>query len=302
MNVVRLCWLAVMVNLIPGAPMAANLLAGAEPVAESRTPVSDHAVQALRLAINDLIATYGEKYPQGRDFLARLKALEPDVRSGGAEATRQFKTLQREALLANPALCFEKLLVVRRTHVRPPAKVANNGPRPWLTHWAGMELGLPSNHECNQSVRHLGWDNQIATISLKRPQSEVSIVFRPSDGGWIGEVKLHWDGQRMLFSRADRDNWKIWEVNADGTALRLKSEALLLGIQDNRKFHRDGFGLLGLVRPKTLTAGKPVRFSVEITAGFLYPCCGPQALPTSASLSHRPMGLQSLTLRLGILE
>ncbi|MBM3892539.1 MAG: hypothetical protein FJ388_25765, partial [Verrucomicrobia bacterium] len=75
--------------------------------------ISDHNIKSLRLAINDLIATHGAKYPQGREYLARLDALEPT-------ATKQFEALRREALLANPSLNFEKLLIVRRKHVKPP--------------------------------------------------------------------------------------------------------------------------------------------------------------------------------------
>ena len=36
----------------------------------------------------------------------------------------------------------------------------------------------------------------------------------------MGEIKPHWDGRRMMFTRADAENWKIWEANADGTGLR----------------------------------------------------------------------------------
>ncbi len=172
------------------------------------------------MAINDLIATHGDKCPQGRDYLTRLDALEPALRSGAVDATRQWKTLQGEALLANPALNFERLLVVRRKHTRPQTNAAKQDAYPWLTLWAGGELGLPSNHECNQSVRRVGWENQIATFPLKQPASSFTTVFRPSDTGWVGEIKLHWDGQRMLFTRADSESWKIWEIDADGTHLR----------------------------------------------------------------------------------
>jgi len=182
--------------------------------------VSDHNIKSLRLAINDLITTHGAKYPRGREYLARLDALEPALRAGDPDATKQFESLRREALLANPALSFEKLLVVRRKHVKPPEKTWKQGNWAWLTHQAGKELGLPSNHECYQSTPKLGWDNEIATLSIKRLEDAPTSVFRPSDGGWVGEIKLHWDGKRLLFTRSDAESWKIWEINADGTGLR----------------------------------------------------------------------------------
>ena len=57
---------------------------------------------SLRLAIKDLMKTYGRKYPKGADFLKRLDAGE------------DLNTLKREALLLeNPAIDFDKLLMVR---------------------------------------------------------------------------------------------------------------------------------------------------------------------------------------------
>ena len=206
--------------------LVAWLVAAVHPLraAEVRAPTSDHAFASLRLAINDLIATHGSKYPHGRDYLARLEALEPAVRAGGAEAGKQFESLRREALLANPALNFDTLLVVRRKHVKPPEKTGNQGQWAWAKDWAGRELGLPSNHECYESTKKLGWDNEIATVSLQGPEGRFTTVFRPPDGGWVGEIKLHWDGRRLLFTRADAENWKIWEIDADGTKLRQVSQ------------------------------------------------------------------------------
>ena len=57
---------------------------------------------SLRLAIKDLMKTYGRKYPKGADFLKRLDAGE------------DWNALKREALLLeNPAIDFDKLLMVR---------------------------------------------------------------------------------------------------------------------------------------------------------------------------------------------
>ena len=170
--------------------LVAWLVAAMHPLraAEVRDPTSDHAFASLRLAINDLIATHGSKYPRGRDYLARLDALEPAVRAGGVKAGKQFESLRREAQLANPALNFDTLLVVRRKHVKPPEKRRNQGQRAWPKDWAGRELGLPSNHECYESTNKLNWDNEIATVSLQGPEGRFRTVFRPPDGGWVGEL------------------------------------------------------------------------------------------------------------------
>ncbi|NQT38869.1 MAG: NPCBM/NEW2 domain-containing protein, partial [Planctomycetes bacterium] len=70
------------------------------------TRAGDVDPAALRRAITDLIETFGPRYPRGPEFLARLDAWE----RGDAPLAQ----LRREALLANPLLDFDRLLLVRR--------------------------------------------------------------------------------------------------------------------------------------------------------------------------------------------
>jgi formylglycine-generating enzyme required for sulfatase activity len=65
--------------------------------------------ESLRLAIEDLIKTYGDKYPKGKEFLKRLGNEKlKDINSA------EFKALKREALLlSNPAIDFKQILLVR---------------------------------------------------------------------------------------------------------------------------------------------------------------------------------------------
>jgi len=65
--------------------------------------------ESLRLAIEDLIQTYGSDYPQGEGFLKRLE--DEKLQDPNSEA---FEALKREALLlCNPAIDFEGILLVR---------------------------------------------------------------------------------------------------------------------------------------------------------------------------------------------
>ena len=86
--------------------------------------------QALRLAVNDLIATFAGRYPQGQQYLAQLDRIESGLkaaasRGGGAtgdsadEFQQQFENLRREALLANPLLSGQPLLFVVRPQYAP---------------------------------------------------------------------------------------------------------------------------------------------------------------------------------------
>ena len=80
-------------------------------------------VQAVRLAVNDLIATFAGRYPQGRQYLARLDRIESEMKAAAGpkaqELQQQFETLRREALLANPLVSGQPLLFVVRAQYAP---------------------------------------------------------------------------------------------------------------------------------------------------------------------------------------
>jgi len=166
-----------------------------------RLGVAEHDWRALELAVEDLAETFKGRYPEGGEFLGRLKALRqahdailgkpaggdaggtekgdksnlprsgpegashkldlspfsvPVSLDGDAlkkldEIARQFEALKREALLANPLLDFDRLLLVKRGVKR---------------------LGLPANWQSNSSLPRTGYDNQIATLSPVRPDGE----------------------------------------------------------------------------------------------------------------------------------
>jgi formylglycine-generating enzyme required for sulfatase activity len=46
-------------------------------------------------------------------------------------------------------------------------------------------------------------------------------LYRPTNDVFVGDVDLHFDGQRLLFSMPkDKNDWHIWELQADGAGLR----------------------------------------------------------------------------------
>ena len=79
-------------KVVIGALVAFCML-GPASAANPRRPVAKAdpgEVESLRVAIEDLIETFGDRYPRGREFLARLK----DADAEG------FRKLRREALAA----------------------------------------------------------------------------------------------------------------------------------------------------------------------------------------------------------
>jgi formylglycine-generating enzyme required for sulfatase activity len=187
------------------------ILALSAAVGRAEPPVPQRDIDSLRAAVADLKSTFGPRYPKGDEYLARLDALAQATKRGDSSATGRFAKLKQEALLANPLLADLSLLVVKR---KP--RVKGRGWKPP----SGLEIALPSNHECNASLDRLGYDNEIAVLQPIRPDGRLRTLYRPAHKGYVGEVDLHWDGKRMLFAQSDWENWKIWEMCVDGSDLR----------------------------------------------------------------------------------
>ena len=113
----------------------------AEALEEARAAIPGLNLGPLRLAVEDLLHSFGDRYARGQEFRAALIAFEKDlpalkqaVASGDKAALEKiagFRQLERDALLSNPALDFEQMLVVKRRE---------------------DNLGLPQNWQGNSSL------------------------------------------------------------------------------------------------------------------------------------------------------
>ena len=207
------------VLMLPAILSVCSPCAGADGgVRRSSADEVAYQVGTLRAAIEDLIETFGDRYADGPDYLKRLDKLARRLDSGDASARGQFRKLRREALLANPLLDFDKLLVLKRKSVRhvPSAK----DKRIWYSKSPGGDLGFPSNHECNSSLARAGYDNELAVLSVKHPAGPLRLLYRPEADVYVGEMDLHWDAERLLFTQSNETNWKVWEIRSDGSGLR----------------------------------------------------------------------------------
>ena len=117
-----------------------------KPKAKAKVPLPQAdkpELEAVRLAIEDLIETFGDRYPRGREYLNRLEALEKADGSNDRAAEVKLAELREEALLANPLLDFEKLIFLKRKR---------------------GQLALPTNHQCNTCLDQAGYDNELAVL------------------------------------------------------------------------------------------------------------------------------------------
>ncbi|MEI7900172.1 MAG: SUMF1/EgtB/PvdO family nonheme iron enzyme, partial [bacterium] len=164
--------------------------------------VQESGLKSLRLAVEDLSQAFPAKYTHGQEYLKRLEALEKAFAAGSdkAKLNAEFTVLQRESLLANPLLDFERLLLVERDANR---------------------LGLPQNWEGNSSLPRDGFNNQIAVLSPVSPAGELRLLFRPDGGRFAGDVDVDFDAKRLLFSMpGDNGCWQVFEMGADGGKLQ----------------------------------------------------------------------------------
>ena len=171
-------------------------------------------IRALRLAIEDLAQSFPQEYTAKTDYVKRLAAIEKrltEIQQALAQGDEsaldeadQILAFQREALLANPLLDFDRLLLVKRRANR---------------------LGLPQNWQGNCSVPSTGYDNEIAVLSPVSPSGELTTFYKPDHSGFVGDVDLNFDADKMLFSMpGSHGRWHIWEIRADGTGLRQITE------------------------------------------------------------------------------
>jgi formylglycine-generating enzyme required for sulfatase activity len=160
--------------------------------------------ESLRAAIDDLVETFGSRYPQGPEYLRRLDALQRSAGAGDPSVQAAFRRLQREALLENPLLEFGKLILLKRKR---------------------GALGLPTNHQCNACLKHTGYGNEIVVLSAVRPGGTLRTLFRPAGDNYVGEIDLHFDADRLLFTMADGASFEIYEIRPDGTRLRQVSQS-----------------------------------------------------------------------------
>jgi len=170
------------------------------------------------VARNRYISAVEKVLASGRMLAAKLRSQDVDTSGFDASAGRIAKALSalddsaddlkthalyikarravRTLALSNPLLDFEKLLVVRRSE---------------------KNLGLPRNWCSNSSLRKTGYDNDLAVMTDWRHGGKFATLHRPDGGRFIGDVDLHFDGSRVMFSSTDANGvWGVYEMPISG--------------------------------------------------------------------------------------
>jgi len=160
-------------------------------------------VETLRLAIEDVVAQYGSRYPKGPAYLTQLAELVAQLEATengtpqGKKIEGALKSLEREAMLAHPLLDFDKLLFVK-------LKGWNRAP---------IYNDYPTEGEEGSSI---------CILSLASPGNKVVELAPQLAGGWFGQFDLSFDAKKVVFAykKEGQPNYRIHEIGVDGTGLR----------------------------------------------------------------------------------
>ena len=173
--------------------------------------------ESLGRALMDLAKEHPGTFPdlarleaEVKALPARIAALKQDFTAQSANAIADYEKiygLQREILLRNPVLDFDKILLIKRL-VRPVQTVQGS-------------LGFPVNYMGTSDIPGTGWDNQIATLEYRKKDAEPACIFKPAKTEFICDMNLHFDADRMLLSMPNEKKiWQVFELKTDGTGLR----------------------------------------------------------------------------------
>ncbi len=161
---------------------------------------------ALQAAVEDLRATFGERYPGARQYLARLGQLRREAESASGQQVEklqaEFDVLKREALIANPLVSGQPILfVVRRQYELDHSSTAT----------------IFKAGENNAALFRGG--GAVKTIDLGRGGCVTTLLELPE--GIARDLAVDFDGRRFLFAmrKNQADDYHIYRMNADGSGL-----------------------------------------------------------------------------------
>jgi formylglycine-generating enzyme required for sulfatase activity len=167
------------------------------PLLKRQVPEPKDPRETLKLAIEDMIAEYGLDYPRGKEFLERLAAIASTEDSA-------FETLKREALLANPIIDFEEILLIKR-----------------------KGTGMLNNWKGNSGMRGggKGVDSELMRLDIRT--GDLSSVYKPEEANYVGQFDLHYDADRVLFSSPSTNGgWGIFQISIDPVSGSMKANSL----------------------------------------------------------------------------
>ena len=173
------------------------------------------AMDALRSAVEDLSATFAERYPDGTQFLKELDALQQaadDASADQADVAAKLADLQQRALLANPLLRAQPLVFVAR-----PQYVA-------------IYHAIDTLYQVGEATE--GKFTPGGALKLLDTTTGTTRTLVDTPLGTVRSPCVHFDAKKILFAmrRNAKENFHIYEIHADGS--ELKQLTFAAGVSD----------------------------------------------------------------------
>lgn len=170
-------------------------------------------IPAVKLAYEDMCTCegydqkgYGQMLEELNSLAAKgFKGIYKEDKEAIAAAHKALK-LKRSILLGNPLLDSDRI-VASHYNLGLQARTA-----------MAPQLGTQPNNWSNQmSAPRGGFDAEIVELTDLRGEVRSRTIYKPVNGSCVSDLRLHWDGDRVMFSQTQEDwRWNVFEVGLDG--------------------------------------------------------------------------------------
>ncbi|UDQ97173.1 SUMF1/EgtB/PvdO family nonheme iron enzyme [Lentisphaerota bacterium WC36G] len=139
---------------------------------------NDKKIESAILAVKDIIKNNPKKYPNGQEYLKKLQIGD--------------KTIIREALLANPILDFDEIIVIEREKDNPATPGA-----------VYIQTDVPKDLKSN-----------IIKLTNLRGKIKKQTIFSSEKNETISDIDINFENNKIMFTKVGSHNrWQIFEYN-----------------------------------------------------------------------------------------
>lgn len=170
-------------------------------------------MEAIRLAFDDMKKMKGFDASTYQPVMNELESLVKKGFGGiykgdkdAVAAAEKAIEAKRNILFANPLLDGDKIVAARY-------KLGSNARRAMAP-----ALGTQANNWSNQeSARREGFDTEIIELTnLRGDTQNMRSVYKPENSSSIADLKLHWSGEKVMFTATMPDNrWNLFETKLE---------------------------------------------------------------------------------------
>lgn len=167
-------------------------------------------MEAVRLAFNDMKGMKGYDLTTYQPLMNELEQLFKEGFDGMYQGDKKALSdaeraleVKKKIILGNPLLDVDKIVATRYI-------LGDNARRVMAP-----ELGTQANNWSNQeSARRTGFNAEVVELTGLRDEIKQRTVYKPDNTSSIADLKLHWKGDRLMFTALMPDKrWNLFELD-----------------------------------------------------------------------------------------